>query len=365
MFPELKNIEPVLKAIEGRKEFRVIDLDDGTSVICYMVSEKDSFDDPLRCECRGITFDRQTGDILLRPYHKFFNINERPETHQGVLKDLSISYITSKLDGSMVAMTRTWDGKIISHYKKSVFTNHELYDTDKFNSTMKHVCAWRGESTFLFERLYKVVDEKLLHVLDYEQDELVLLDIRNNFSGEYYEREYVKEVADRLGVRCVQDVSKSFKELIESAEGDSGIEGYVVNYGDLKVKIKTLWYANIHHLVGVLSERYVAKLVLSEQIDDAKAALSNRLSEEQREWLEFTEQKVVSDFNSFKEVHFTLYEKTKHLDMKEVAATFSKGDLGKINIMRKGKEPDWKDLFTRQILKDRYSTDQVFGGFKD
>ena len=86
-FPIIRNIRDVLPALEGRDEFIVAERD-GFSIIQYMVQMPDSFnmtgpDDvygAIRRECRGMIFCNRTGDILRRPFFKFFNMGERQET---------------------------------------------------------------------------------------------------------------------------------------------------------------------------------------------------------------------------------------------------------------------------------------------
>ena len=114
-FPHITNISNVLPAIDGRDEFVVADKGSYT-VINYNVMMADTFppviqelldagheqDDyaRIRRECRGIIFDSNTGDIIRRPFHKFFNVNEREETQDHVI-DLSRPHaILEKLDGS-------------------------------------------------------------------------------------------------------------------------------------------------------------------------------------------------------------------------------------------------------------------------
>ena len=115
-FPIIKNISDVLPYIEGRDEFLVADKE-GYRVINYNVMFADTFLHPeeegissvekitrqIRRECRGLIFNSTTGDIIRRPYHKFKNVNEAPETQHDIV-DLSRPHaILEKLDGSMIA----------------------------------------------------------------------------------------------------------------------------------------------------------------------------------------------------------------------------------------------------------------------
>ena len=107
-FPEIRTIDDVLPAIEGRPEFIVAERDFG-KVINYMVSMPDTFkmkgpDDvmgAIRRECRGLIFDDE-GNIMSRPYHKFFNVNEKEETQSHLLDLTRAHSMMDKLDGSMI-----------------------------------------------------------------------------------------------------------------------------------------------------------------------------------------------------------------------------------------------------------------------
>ena len=92
MFPIINNIMDVLPAIQGRDEF-IVAKRAGYQIINYNVAFKDTFFsgdstiDAIRRECRGLTFD-DNGDIIVRKYHKFFNINENESSQ---IKDIDLS----------------------------------------------------------------------------------------------------------------------------------------------------------------------------------------------------------------------------------------------------------------------------------
>src|SRR5215217_3377991 len=100
MYPIIKNISDVLPAIEGRKEFLVMDKGDYI-VIDYAYVDNDSFDDPIRKECRGITFDKETGNCIRRPLEKFDNYGQNFSQDQCDFEEEHI--VTDKRDGSMIA----------------------------------------------------------------------------------------------------------------------------------------------------------------------------------------------------------------------------------------------------------------------
>lgn len=59
----------------------------------------------LRRECRGLVLKAAdgVGNVLVRPLHKFFNIDQIPEVSSDRLQHKQITLVTKKLDGQMVS----------------------------------------------------------------------------------------------------------------------------------------------------------------------------------------------------------------------------------------------------------------------
>ena len=106
-FPIINNINDVLPHIKDFEEIVVSENAQGNFVtIRYMVSTPQLWDRTpgweIRRECRGIAFCTKTGEVLSRPYQKFFNIGEKPETQIDKINLYEPHVILEKLDGSMV-----------------------------------------------------------------------------------------------------------------------------------------------------------------------------------------------------------------------------------------------------------------------
>lgn len=98
-FPVIEHIDQVREAIKDRPEF--IEADRGTyTVFNYMVARTDSFDCPLRRECRGLIFDDK-GRVLSRRFHKFFNLGEKEETFPQNINWNQSHVLLEKLDGCL------------------------------------------------------------------------------------------------------------------------------------------------------------------------------------------------------------------------------------------------------------------------
>lgn len=194
-FPKIETINDVLPSIEGRDEFVVANREHYT-VINYLVSMDDTFPEianpsemtetdrhyAIRRECRGLIFDTD-GKIISRRLHKFHNVGEREETQINKI-DLSKPHvILEKLDGSMV--TPISIGGNIRWGTKMGITEVAL-GAEEFvakNPQYQELARWciLNDKTPIFEW----VSRKQRIVIDYAEDDLILLAIRDNVTGEY------------------------------------------------------------------------------------------------------------------------------------------------------------------------------------
>jgi RNA ligase len=294
-FPTINNISDVLPAIEGRDEF-VVAVKEGYTVINYNVMMADTFDCPIRRELRGIIFDNESGDILRRPFHKFFNVNEREETQDHVV-DLSQEHrILEKLDGSMIAPFMIWPGEMVWGTKMGA--------TDVAKPVEEFVEAhpnYRQFAKFVISRGYTPIFEwcsrKQRIVLDYKEDRLILTAMRDITTGRYMSRDIMANTADMYFIPMVREFEpqtdmKAFVDYVRD------LEGFVVRFSDgHMLKLKCHWYLQIHKAKeAILQDRNIVELILDEKLDDVKAHLPqedrDRLSQFE-EQLNFTVSYVV------------------------------------------------------------------------
>ena len=263
MFPTIEHISQLLPSIEGRQDF-VVKRTPWYTAIDYVYVGKDTFDDPLRLECRGIKF-HPDGTLMARPFHKFFNIGEelRPEEI-----DLSVPHIVmEKLDGSMVHpallddelvfMTRMGDTDIA----KAAFSFAEKHDP-----MMLQFCrdALNKGFTPIFE--YVSPDNRI--VVRYEEPALILLAIRNTRTGEYLWDMGVGDMPtvsiDRRGI------STDIHSFIDAVKGLKGKEGFVIRFENgLTLKMKADEYVLRHRAKSDIGlEKNALMVVLNGDQDD-------------------------------------------------------------------------------------------------
>lgn len=290
-FPRITNISDVLSAIEGRDEFVVAEKE-GYTVINYNVMMADTFDCNIRRECRGIIFDSETGEILRRPFHKFFNVNEREETQDHVV-DLSRPHvILEKLDGSMIAPFRIDRQTIWGTKMGATDVAKPVEEFVKSNPVYEDFALGllTGECTPIFEWCSR----KQRIVLDYPEDRLILTGIRENESGEYWTHTEMREYAEIFGIPVVrafepQTDMKAFLEYVHDLED---LEGFIVRFDDgHMLKLKCHWYLQIHKAKeAILQDRNIVELILDEKLDDVKA----HLPQEDRDRLTYFESQINS-----------------------------------------------------------------------
>ena len=285
-FPLIKNVSDVAPAIAGADEFDIFCRDD-VLVANYVVRFADTFpevrttNDAIRRECRGMLFDPENGDIIRRPFHKFFNVNEINETQEQYIDTNDDHVIIEKLDGSMFSPFRIndnvyWGTKMgiteVSDSARRFVNEHQKYNL--FSQELL------GEYTPIFEWCSR----SLRIVIDHPDDKLVLTGIRHLYTGEYMQYNEMCRVAAQhdIPVVGIYDSVTDLHKFITYAKGLDQTEGFVMRFNDgHMLKFKCQWYLNIHRLKDMINnERKVVNLILTNKLDDVKAFLdSNQVAD--------------------------------------------------------------------------------------
>jgi RNA ligase len=276
-FPHITCLDDVLPAIEGRDEFIVARREWGI-VVNYMVSMADTFpavndvNDAIRRECRGILF-YPDGRIMSRRLHKFFNVNERDETAAHTI-DLSRPHvILEKLDGSMITPVITdagirWGTKMgiteVSMQAEEFVARKPQYEE------FARLCEQDGLTP-----IFEWCSRKQRIVVDYPEDRLVLIAIRNTVSGEYLPYHVLLPNAARHGIDLVHATvgnSTNMEHLIAETRAMEDAEGWIIRFDDGQMlKIKGDWYVRIHKTKdNLIWEKNVVELLINEKMDDVK-----------------------------------------------------------------------------------------------
>jgi RNA ligase len=360
-FPLITNIRQARAAIENRPEFAETNKKDYI-VFNYHVSREDSFDDPIRRELRGLIFS-PSGDVISRPFHKFFNLNEKEETRN---VDWSVPHhVLNKLDGSMLrpiplSSGIRWGTKMgitdVSRLCEQYVSQHSRYNA------FAAMCINRN-STAIFE--YIAPHNRI--VLDYKYEDLVLLAIRENNTGRYLSVEAMNMTAGHYDIPVVQPIRNPLDQIRTMTD----IEGVVVRFDNgHMIKIKSEWYVTIHKAKeNLLFEKNVIKLILEENVDDILPNLPqsdiDRINAYKENMLNNIEQHVeychdiLSEASRYDKKHFAVNVAPKLHPWLRVACFASWNDPSKlrdlmiVNILKKcGSQTDVDSI--REIIGGKW-----------
>ena len=275
-FPEITHINDVIPHIEDWQEFKVMKKDWYT-VINYMVAFDETFSHvrhrsihnmKIRRECRGLIFDTETGKLISRPYHKFFNVGEREETAINKVDLYEPHVVLEKLDGSMIRPIPTKEGFRLATKAgiTDVAMNAEVFIADKTNYRELILELIDDRKTPIFEWCSR----KNRIVVDYPEDQLILTGIRDNQSGNYVSYSKMATAAYYANIPVVKAVDGLAVQNIELfvkqiREWDDG-EGIVLRFDS-------------GHMVKVKADEYVLRHKSKEQINQEKNVLQTILSD--------------------------------------------------------------------------------------
>lgn len=389
-FPILHNVSELREKVAHKEEIResVLASDRAShgelTSFCYMIAGPDTFDDAYSRECRGIVFDHR-GEVAARPLHKFFNVNEREETQVHALDWSKVVRVMDKRDGSMIhtvivprishgGLEPQWDVRLKS---KKTFDSEVAKDAEAFlglpenEPLRKFVKLMTGHNqTVIFE--WTAPTARI--VLHYPTPELRVLHVRDNVTGKYQRRDVIEALLPKaIGgpfneIKLVDepqfDVPKEQlgAHLLELAKTVEGIEGWVIQFEDGEmVKLKTAWYMERHKCMTFLRERDIARMVVSESLDDVKSMLVG-------DGVDITpileiEARVLKDiFDVEHSVKSLAPEEDYKLDRKTFAIKYKDNSgpyFGLLMHLYSGKVPNYIEWFEKNVLDQTYGLRQL------
>ena len=291
-FPLIQGIDCVLPHIQGSDDFMVIKKD-GYTTVNYNKMGLETFpnintDGPpeeqalnrlhatIRRECRGLLFCNDTGELLRRSYHKFFNLGERVEVSLDKVDLTQPHVILEKLDGSMITPIMLGDnvrwttkaGITDVSMAVEVYVEHH----EQYRHLARH-CLVNGHTP-----IFEWCSRSNRIVIDHPVDRLVLTAIRNNHDGKYGSLEFMESFTEGVDIPMVQSIENThanFDEFLCELSAKEGLEGFVIRFDDgHMLKVKTEWYVQIHRAKdNLIHEKRIMELYVSNNYDDLLAFL--------------------------------------------------------------------------------------------
>lgn len=230
--------------------------------------------DEITLQCRGIVFEKSTGDLIAHPFDKFFNYEEIYD----VTADDGCVHLTKlgetltrlghgfepkitkdframdKLDGSL-GILFFYDGKWIIKTGGSFNSDQAKWAQKWFD---KNIAPDRLEHLNEgYDYCFEIVSKDDPHVCHYDYEGLVLLGFFDDFHNEA-EMIDVVELAYKLGVRYSESSTfSSYADMVKTArELDVDHEGFVVTFeSGFKVKVKGMEYLSKFHMISGITKK--------------------------------------------------------------------------------------------------------------
>lgn len=259
-------------------------------------------------EMRGITFIFNLDGTIFncnRMLKKFYNVDENEDNLLVDLKTYEYLYSNNKDDGSLIQPILLPNLNIVCK-TKNCFENSQ---TDKANKLLFDISGLYEFTNFWLSvchsPLYEIVstaDSEDRVVLKYPKEDLILLRIRNNVSGELVDIRTISIPAS-ITVNKFEDFH-SLEEAIKSLDDIKDKEGLVHTLRKpsseiVMTKSKTQWYFHKHYfrhdfLENQFRTNIVILEILAEETDDIISGIrTNSIDSEDKELAEKAVQNIL------------------------------------------------------------------------
>lgn len=297
--------------------------------------------------CRGLILNERTGDVLARPFSKFFNFGE----DAGILleKPKGEPTISIKLDGSL-GISYIWNDKLYWSTRGSFESLQAGVANRIWKAKYSHVDIEKVRGITL---LTEIIDAGTRVVVDYEGlSELVLIGAIRIEDGYDYSHEELVLLASDLGMAVNERTNLTTQQALElKTEIGYNEEGWVLRWPNgFRLKIKGDKYMDIHRLLYGLSIKKKVEVWAKGDIQE----LVKKLPEEFRKEVEDFETKLNLIEKGIKDSVNEFYQSCLKLDFKsrkEFALYARDNGVKKylsfyFNLLD-GREPDYREYILK------------------
>ena len=257
----------------ARKLVSRVDLD---NLSIYNYTEATTYthawDDVTRV-CRGLILNRETGEVVARAFDKFFNHGERGVDQQ--IPDTLPDAVTIKHDGSLGIGFRH-RGRFLWSTRGSFYSLQAAIAQRIWDDRYTHV-----DVPYNLTPLVEIIAPGTRNVVNYgDREDLILLAVRDRFTGEDLPFDRVQALGALWSMSVTRQVGGDLASIIaQAATLDHQHEGFVVRWGDFRLKVKSLEYMAVARLIMGLSPRRIADIWYAKRLD-----LLEPLPEEHRDY---------------------------------------------------------------------------------
>lgn len=223
--------------------------------------------------CRGLIVNTKTGEIVARPFSKFFNDQEEAGEHNNFPRTGPV-LVADKLDGSMGIAYQHPDGRTAIATRGSMNSEQALHATALYAEKYEGKWSPRPDTTYMYEIIYP--QNRI--VLDYgDKDDLVLIGAVNKTTGRSIP---VTELTEWPGERAKQYEYASYAEAVAAPIADDK-EGMVIHFldSDKRVKLKGEHYLYLHKVATEVTPRSVWEALRDGRYESWAASIPDEFSD--------------------------------------------------------------------------------------
>ena len=251
-------------------EQRLLRCDDKGDLRIYTYTDNCTYESawtPITLNSRGIILNRTTGEVVARPFSKFFNLGEKEETMEANIPWNSDYIVFEKMDGWLgilyryenqfhIATRGSFDGNGVAPWATNFL--HKNHNLDGLSNDV----------TLVFE----IICPQTKIIVNYNGEEkLILLAAFNRHTGEEYDWTQVSKWAEQYGFALPRVFGKSVDEcrkLLDTHKGTE-LEGFVLRFANgLRVKIKSEDYKRRAAIISNLTPLAIWKAMASDTLNE-------------------------------------------------------------------------------------------------
>jgi len=261
--------------------------------------------------CRGLILN-EYGEIIARPFPKFFNYEELPGL--GIQIPNETFEVYDKLDGSLGILYKMPDGTPRIATRGS-FDSEQARVANRILENRYKDFHFKDGFTYLFEIIYP--DNRI--VVNYgDVTDLFLLAIIDNETGFDFS---INDIS--LPTVKKYDGVKDFRVLTKNDKNNS--EGFVVKFDNgFRLKMKFEEYVRLHRIVTGLNEKAVWEMLKDGA--DFDSILVN-LPEEFEKWIKEVKDNFEKEFDTNKALALGVFERVKNLSTRKEQAITIKNSI--------------------------------------
>jgi len=238
--------------------------DDLDNLRIYSYTDRCKTWDNFTLNSRGIIFNRKTGEVIARPFSKFFNMNQRIETQEYNLPWRDGFRIFQKHDGWLGILYR-YNGQHKIATRGSFGSSGAIWATEYLQQY--DLTKLPDEVTLLFEIICPITHI----VVDYrDREDLILLAAYNRHTGEEYPWNQVEQWSKEFGFTLVESYDQDWlgycRGQIKTVSG-AKLEGYVIRFNNgLRVKIKSEDYFRRSYILQHLTPLGIWQIMVNGKV---------------------------------------------------------------------------------------------------